>query len=721
MTKDKVKKGTKGQNTTLTNQIAKSVGGILIAVFAVLIVVTMIISSSNVNTALTGELTQNAENAANQIEAVFSTATYAAQDMASYLMKAYDMESQGFKNMAGEKKSAGDNRTYKSMIFGKEISELSADVEKYLVETARNTAHGGNSVLGMGAMFEPHCFDANIEEYAFYIDGKIGTNEMPGSYGKYEDYSKENYYVEAKQTKQMSLTEPYLYEGNMIISCAIPILYNDVMQGVVVADIKTEDFKEFIVANKKYPSMYTTIYNQEYIDIYDSETADDVGRKMDEFYKKADELAEVKSLMSLGQAFTITTTREGGNNMVRFFAPISVGEETWWAMTALGETDKNKVIIQMVIIMLVISIASLCVILYVLVSTLRKKLKPIEGIVSAAEQIAVGNLDIELSVHSDDEIGKLSKAFRDTIDVLKRIILDIDYLLGNMAEGNFAIKTKEEEAYVGNYKSILMSIRKLDDNLSDTLRQITDASEQVAIGSNQMADSAQNLAEGATEQAGAVEELTAMVGTLSTAAVDNAEKTQSAYEQSKVYVSEAEHSNAEMTRLSDSMQRISENSKQIALIISDIEDIASQTNLLSLNASIEAARAGEAGRGFAVVADQIGKLAADSAQSAVYTRELIGKALEEVDAGNEITQKTTESLEKVIEGIQLLAGSARDTSEMSESQVETMKQLEQGIDQIAAVIQNNSALAEETSATSEELSAQADNLKGLVERFELMD
>lgn len=182
---------------------------------------------------------------------------------------------------------------------------------------------------------------------------------------------------------------------------------------------------------------------------------------------------------------------------------------------------------------------------------------------------------------------------------------------------------------------------------------------------------------------------------------------------------EAQVSRGEMEKMTSAMERISETSKQIAGIISEIEDIASQTNLLSLNAAIEAARAGEAGRGFAVVADQIRKLAEDSAKSAVNTKDLIETSLKEVEIGSNITEETAQSLKRVIDGLEQIAESVEKSSEASDAQKETIDQIAEGIEQISGVVQSNSAVAEETSATSEELSAQATNLNELVGKFEL--
>ena len=174
-------------------------------------------------------------------------------------------------------------------------------------------------------------------------------------------------------------------------------------------------------------------------------------------------------------------------------------------------------------------------------------------------------------------------------------------------------------------------------------------------------------------------------------------------------------------KVSESIESLRKESEIINSFVATITEITEQTNLLSLNASIEAARAGEAGRGFAVVAEEIRKLADDSAQSAVHTRELIETSLQEIEHGNQITDKTAEALQKVVEGIEDLANESKKAMEESKAQADAMMQIEQGIEQISTVVQNNSATAEETSATSEELSAQATNMNELTAAFQLRD
>lgn len=370
-----------------------------------------------------------------------------------------------------------------------------------------------------------------------------------------------------------------------------------------------------------------------------------------------------------------------------------------------------------ILIIVVIIILSTCISILLAMKIAKAVADPILEVRDASMLLAQGNLDISLQINTEDEVGEMAQSFGAATSMMKEIIGEVSQCLGEMAGNNFDINLDAE--YKGDFKDIQAAMETIVDSLSQTMRQINEASAQVAMGAGQMSESAQSLAEGATEQAGAVEELTATIENVTIETENGAESSIKAYEQAREYEKEAEIGSAEMQQLMKAMDHISETSKKIENIIAEIEDIASQTNLLSLNASIEAARAGEAGRGFAVVADQIGKLASDSAKSAVNTRALIGTAISEVESGNQISKRTSEALEKVITGIKFLAETSKTSSEASAAQAATMKQVEQGIEQISNVVQSNSAAAEETSATSEELSAQSQNLKALVDQFKL--
>lgn len=349
----------------------------------------------------------------------------------------------------------------------------------------------------------------------------------------------------------------------------------------------------------------------------------------------------------------------------------------------------------------------------------RELIKPLSEINASVRQFSDGNLDVTVDYAKDDELGQLADSVRGATSVFKTVVEDITHIVDEFQKGNFNVRSGRREAYVGSFRVILEELEKLVRIFSATMANINDAAEQVSVGSNDLAVSSQDLAQGATDQAAVVEELLATVTVVTDQVIQNTKATDQAGENAKTIGEQAKLSKEKMTELTAAMENIKETSGEIGKIIGEIEGIASQTNLLSLNAAIEAARAGEAGRGFAVVADQIRKLAEDSAASAVTTKQLIDKAITEIQKGNDITEDTSLTLNNVISEMEKIVVAVENIREASDQQAVSVKEIETSVEQISGVIQNNSATAEETSATSEELSAQAITLKELVGQFQL--
>lgn len=346
--------------------------------------------------------------------------------------------------------------------------------------------------------------------------------------------------------------------------------------------------------------------------------------------------------------------------------------------------------------------------------------KPLNELKDRFITFAKGDIDSPLpTVESEDEIKELVQGVSAMAERIRVIIKDSGNLLNEMAGGNFAISTECEDAYTGAFSDLLTGMRKMNQQIDTTVRGVSDASEQVLVGSSNLAESAQALAEGATDQAASIEEMQATINELTSGIKMTAEDLETAYNEARKYAEVAEGSRGDMEVMMKAMSRISETSEKIGAIIIQIEDIASQTNLLSLNASIEAARAGEAGKGFAVVADQIRTLAEQSARSAVDSKALIEAAIHEVGDGNKYAAKASDSLKEVVEGIHTVAESAKKMKEISIEQANSMEQADEAAERIAEVVQNNSAAAQETSATSEELAAQATALSEMVSVFKL--
>ena len=345
---------------------------------------------------------------------------------------------------------------------------------------------------------------------------------------------------------------------------------------------------------------------------------------------------------------------------------------------------------------------------------------PLVQLQDRLENFAQGDLSSPFpNLELDDEVSDSVKAAQDMAETLNFIIGDIEYLLGEMANSNYAVRSRDGDKYTGEFQQIFESLRQLRNSMVETLRFIGESSIQVSAGSTNLAESSESLAEGATEQAGAVQELQNTITTIAGEAKKAADSAEQAYRQSQEYANVADRSSDDMKEMVEAMSRINETSQKIGNIISEIENIASETNLLSLNASIEAARAGEAGRGFSVVADQIRQLAEQSSKSAVDTRTLIEGAMSEIDNGNKVADRAVASLATVVEGIRKVADSSQELSVSSANQAHTMESAEHDVNAISDVIQTNAAIAEESSATSQELSAQAVSLDALIAKFTL--
>ena len=354
----------------------------------------------------------------------------------------------------------------------------------------------------------------------------------------------------------------------------------------------------------------------------------------------------------------------------------------------------------------------------IITNSITEPVKQIDAAVASLRKGELSNVEM-LTYESEDEFGDTIRNLKEAMGILADYVREISVEVKAIAQGDLTRNGDDITDFLGDFSELKTSLLYILKRFNSTLTEISNLAEQVSSNSSEVENASKSLADGATEQAGVIEELNATIDTVVDLAADTAKETQSASARVKASADKANEEKEKMNDLLMEMEHITEISKEIGNIITDIEDIASQTNLLSLNASIEAARAGEAGKGFAVVADQIGKLAADSAKSAVNTRDLIDKTLVEIENGNTITRTTADAFNQIIADMESFAEIAENTMEKANSQAESLEQIGQGIEQLSGVVQGNAASSEENTAISINLAEGAAKMHDRVNIFKL--
>ena len=344
-------------------------------------------------------------------------------------------------------------------------------------------------------------------------------------------------------------------------------------------------------------------------------------------------------------------------------------------------------------------------------------IEPLIAIEKVTKEIAAGNLHCEIDYHAKDKIGELAHDLRKSVSILASYVDDISNSMDEFSKGNFAVKPQVE--WKGDFKGIRDSFIAFEESMSSTVKGIQQVADEVANGSEQVSESSMGLAQSSTEQAAVTEELTATITSISEQVAQNARNAEEISDKVKNLGGEIVIGNEKMQEMVQSMNEISDASKEIGKIIATINDISAQTNLLALNASIEAARAGEAGKGFAVVADQVSVLAAQSSEAAKESSQLVETSVKAVEKGIVIVDDTAKQLENVVSGSNLITSEVNEVAQALSAQNDSFEQINEGVEQINNNVQNNSATAQECAAARQQMRSQAANLDGLIRKFKV--
>ena len=382
---------------------------------------------------------------------------------------------------------------------------------------------------------------------------------------------------------------------------------------------------------------------------------------------------------------------------------------------------KNIYNIAMYISMILFIVSFIAIVLRIRTTVAFSKKELLTPIVKVSDQLKelagghfVNNMDL---VEDDSEVGNMVGAINFMNRNFTNMITELSAVLEKMGQGNYNVELTQE--YVGEFEKIKDSMIKIITDTKETLKGIQNVAHEIGSGSEQLAQAATDLAEGSTVQASKISETTAMIDSMAGSIESKAKEAEETAQISKEAAKVVHNGNIKMQELKEAISRISDCSKEIHSIIEVIEDIAGQTNLLSLNASIEAARAGEAGRGFAVVAEQVKNLAEQSTQAAGETTRLIQNTIDAVEKGMVIADETEASMTEVMEGAKGATAKMIQMAEGLSKEVESVRQIDENIAHVAEIVDSNSAASEETAAISEEQSAQIQTMVQMVEQFEI--
>lgn len=408
-----------------------------------------------------------------------------------------------------------------------------------------------------------------------------------------------------------------------------------------------------------------------------------------------------------------------GEEWIAGFAPVT-NTDDWILISTAQKAEFISELPATIVFCLVLCIIFVVISTVYTASVINKTVHPITLCIDRITALAQGDLSSPvIKIKSNDEAGQLAKSTESIVKSLSEVINDECTVLEAVANGDFTIRSKKPDVYIGDYAPIITAINKILYNMNGTLSRINQSSFTVSNVASDMANSSAEMADGANKQAESTHELSVSLCAISAEVETSAQCAEQAVELSHQAGNEIKEGNLYVHQLMDAMTDIVDSSKEIAKIITVIEDISFQTNLLALNASVEAARAGTAGKGFAVVADEVRNLATRSAESAKGTEALLNNTLNAVQNGKDVATKTAEIFSAIGTTVEESISSIQYIADSMSQQTGSINQINTSMEEISAVIQSTSATSEESAATSQELSEQSSILKELIVNFKI--
>jgi len=534
--------------------------------------------------------------------------------------------------------------------------------------------------------------------------------------GKVELIILENFeaptYLLPKNSDNQIIMDPYFYDIGrkkaFITTVCVPIhdMYdvNRKVIGVVGIDLPLNQIQEISQTKKPFPDSVTAVFSNDgtvaaHFDperfgknMKDTE-ADMAGKVMNDF------VAAVKN----GKLFTFSNYIAALNTTMKMFIiPITIGETTtpWSYAVAIMQKTIMSPVYQMINITIMISVAVMFILVLIAAFMSRSISKPIVNVALTLKDISEGEGDLtkRIPARSNDEIGDLSNYFNQTMEKIRNLVWTIKYKINGLNHTSFELSTNmsKTSTAVEQISSSLDSMKIL------MVKQESGAEEAgKAVGDiKSNIDNLNNMIEKQTESvnlsSSAIEEMTANINSVTKTLVENSRNVTALTEAS-------ENGKTGVQMVAQEIREIAHDSEGLLEINAVMNNIAAQTNLLSMNAAIEAAHAGEAGRGFAVVADEIRKLAESSSKQSKTTATMLKKIKASID-------NITKSSNEVLSRFGAIDSSVKTVSEHEQNILHAMEEQEVGGKQILESISKLRDLTSSVKKGSDNMAASGETL-----------
>lgn len=675
------KEKTTGKKRVKFGIVFKMLIGILVPLFAVLIIISIFLGlqgSATVNEVMSAELDAEARSAASQVNDFFDKYYGAAESLAAtqIVQDIVSVETEG---------GITANSQYGSMLETlRQIQQDNAEDIDYVWVANLKT---GELLQSDGTLF--------------------GAGQI--------EFTTRSWYTLVMDKQESITTEVYTSANGDtdMVTIASPVFVNGQITGVIGMDLDMGYLRQTLAGVTVGTSGYITLYDLNDQIIYHPDSSVTGTNAEDANYSSNMLNAIVNKEDSDAMRYTRNGTEYYGSTAIADVPDFVV----LGVMPVSEYTSHTSAILRIVLIGMIscaVLLTALCIFIALSIT------RPLKRLDVAVGKLADGELDVVVDVRGRDEVSELGANVVRIVERLKEYILYIDEIsrvLRQIGAGNLVFTLEHE--YTGEFSKVKEALLHIRSTLTETLTTIAQSADQVNAGSEQIASGAQALAQGATEQASSVQELSSAIQELSGQVTEESKKALKAEKFLEQIRDEVEKSNEKMEQMRTAMEDISVQSTAIRGIIKTIDDIAFQTNILALNAAVEAARAGSAGKGFAVVADEVRNLAGKSAEAAKKTNKLIENSVQAVQHGEELTNLTADSLEIVADGTKQVVETIEAVALAYQEQANRISEIAKGVEQISSVVQTNSATAEESAAASEELSGQVGMMRHQVAQFKL--